>query len=794
MINKLPTFGIFGSIGEGLRDAGAFGTIGDGRQQRAARQSAVEKCTTLDETPCWAYTANMNAQEIAAVLENVEHNTHTVPPPNPNSFWGDAAGPDADGGHDAGHETGHETGPDASPEPVPHHIGTSAGPVPVQQPVPPMPSPSPPSPSPSPSPKDSRDSQEARDARDDDDSDDDRQDGDSKNKKNKKKKKKRTQKMPKLLDIDVDDANSIFENCKTLRQRRDVGYLAIHKSLQLGCNRTYGAARRKLAKWCESNCISDTDSEELIHYLNELFLAGFVYEGVVHKNFVDVPEDMELTNHNKMGTEMFFQAEEGRQIPTLKYHLKNSKTQIELDVSDEAVQAVGHHNFRTKDDILINPQGTEIAGTLLGMCQGILYWEEAGTEGAVPIAKDGDKEEAAMIMSSAKPWIKTGSELSGVPSSITSITMRTHQPGTDYTSAKCQGQILFPQDVTMELLVFDKMPDSMSKYKVNHGDKIKIKSGETGIVVGTRDNTLWWLDDTPGRTGATPIAPAEEEALEAVKDHELISREVLAATMWNGFKYSKIPEELTLDDPVFVKRKTGRERGVIKYIGFPDFKKGVDYDGCWIGVALDSPTGNHDGVVDGVRYFKCKPKHGVFVRADKMELDDGKISGQVFLYPQHSTRRLLRFDIRLEALKKYGVEHGDRIRSKHDANHTATIVGVRNDLLYVHLDRAGVTGAWPLRRSVKETQKCLKKYKIIGHIKLKNFVKEMMTAPPEELKKGSTHIPDEITENLGLVEGSEGSLQAEPLSRRWEKHRTGKILSFLNSMLKTKTKEKEPEK
>jgi len=37
--------------------------------------------------------------------------------------------------------------------------------------------------------------------------------------------------------------------------------------------------------------------------------------------------------------------------------------------------------------------------------------------------------------------------------------------------------------------------------------------------------------------------------------------------------------------------------------------------GPWIGVALDIPAGIHDGEVAGVRYFRCAPRHGVFVRS-----------------------------------------------------------------------------------------------------------------------------------------------------------------------------------
>jgi kinesin family member 13 len=43
--------------------------------------------------------------------------------------------------------------------------------------------------------------------------------------------------------------------------------------------------------------------------------------------------------------------------------------------------------------------------------------------------------------------------------------------------------------------------------------------------------------------------------------------------------------------------------------------------GTWVGVALDAPTGKNDGTVQGIQYFSCKAKHGIFVRADKLIQD-----------------------------------------------------------------------------------------------------------------------------------------------------------------------------
>lgn len=44
-------------------------------------------------------------------------------------------------------------------------------------------------------------------------------------------------------------------------------------------------------------------------------------------------------------------------------------------------------------------------------------------------------------------------------------------------------------------------------------------------------------------------------------------------------------------------------------------------NGTWIGVELDTPTGKNDGTVQNIPYFTCKPKHGIFVRGDKLIQD-----------------------------------------------------------------------------------------------------------------------------------------------------------------------------
>ena len=56
---------------------------------------------------------------------------------------------------------------------------------------------------------------------------------------------------------------------------------------------------------------------------------------------------------------------------------------------------------------------------------------------------------------------------------------------------------------------------------------------------------------------------------------------------------------------------TGTDRtGRCRFIGSVPFAKGV-----WAGIEIPTPDGKNDGSVEGVRYFTCKPKHGLFIRA-----------------------------------------------------------------------------------------------------------------------------------------------------------------------------------
>jgi len=60
----------------------------------------------------------------------------------------------------------------------------------------------------------------------------------------------------------------------------------------------------------------------------------------------------------------------------------------------------------------------------------------------------------------------------------------------------------------------------------------------------------------------------------------------------------------------------GSKRGTLRYYGVPEFAEGY-----WCGIELDEATGKHNGYLYGIHYFQCEDNHGIFVQANKVEVD-----------------------------------------------------------------------------------------------------------------------------------------------------------------------------
>jgi hypothetical protein len=90
---------------------------------------------------------------------------------------------------------------------------------------------------------------------------------------------------------------------------------------------------------------------------------------------------------------------------------------------------------------------------------------------------------------------------------------------------------------------------------------------------------------------------------------------------------SSLPLNLVLDDAppthfkigmiAAVKGKEPVIQGIVAFVGLTSFASGH-----WIGLVLDDPVGKNDGTVQAIQYFKCKPKHGLFVRPGQLNIVD----------------------------------------------------------------------------------------------------------------------------------------------------------------------------
>jgi hypothetical protein len=77
---------------------------------------------------------------------------------------------------------------------------------------------------------------------------------------------------------------------------------------------------------------------------------------------------------------------------------------------------------------------------------------------------------------------------------------------------------------------------------------------------------------------------------------------------------ASVPEWLVVGESVRISPES--KVGVIAYVGKTHFASGI-----WVGVVLDAPTGKNDGSVNGTVYFTCKPKYGIFVKPEKLKID-----------------------------------------------------------------------------------------------------------------------------------------------------------------------------
>ncbi|NWV71386.1 CE350 protein, partial [Malurus elegans] len=93
--------------------------------------------------------------------------------------------------------------------------------------------------------------------------------------------------------------------------------------------------------------------------------------------------------------------------------------------------------------------------------------------------------------------------------------------------------------------------------------------------------------------------------------------------------------------------------GTLRFKGLTKFAKGF-----WAGVELDKPEGNNNGTYDGIKYFDCREKHGIFAPPQKISHITENIDSHLDTNKDEDSF----FDDRLE--KQHKAEQNDREISK----------------------------------------------------------------------------------------------------------------------------------
>jgi dynactin 1 len=71
-------------------------------------------------------------------------------------------------------------------------------------------------------------------------------------------------------------------------------------------------------------------------------------------------------------------------------------------------------------------------------------------------------------------------------------------------------------------------------------------------------------------------------------------------------------------------------KAVVRFYGPTEFMPGTD----WVGVELESPTGKNNGTVQGVQYFTCRDKYGMFVKPSMPRLIERPVQRRQQPQPQ----------------------------------------------------------------------------------------------------------------------------------------------------------------
>ncbi|XP_022181784.1 CAP-Gly domain-containing linker protein 1-like isoform X2 [Myzus persicae] len=96
----------------------------------------------------------------------------------------------------------------------------------------------------------------------------------------------------------------------------------------------------------------------------------------------------------------------------------------------------------------------------------------------------------------------------------------------------------------------------------------------------------------------------------------------------------KSSSDLKIGDRVIISSGQGSKLGVLRYRGATQFAPGE-----WCGIELDDPLGKNNGTVEGIRYFECEDKFGLFTPIAKVTKSPMSASRMSTNCAIHKTKR-----------------------------------------------------------------------------------------------------------------------------------------------------------
>ncbi|XP_041350917.1 uncharacterized protein LOC121369903 [Gigantopelta aegis] len=124
------------------------------------------------------------------------------------------------------------------------------------------------------------------------------------------------------------------------------------------------------------------------------------------------------------------------------------------------------------------------------------------------------------------------------------------------------------------------------------------------------------LASTSGSHGSAGFRTVTANQLITQHNKHSLSNTSLNSSLTFGLKpfAPRTPADIKTGDVVKFSRQGGKlSQGTVKYVGHLPGRSDA-----YLGVELHKEEGKHDGMFDGIRYFKCKPNKGVFVAFNKV--------------------------------------------------------------------------------------------------------------------------------------------------------------------------------